>query len=472
MAEELQLRVESKLLSMTLNDLKDVAVKLGVEDSLEGVSKMAIIRTIRTTVERNLGQEEEANVQYLETVVRILAGSPPPLEESSGEEDGEDDTNATKEELEKRKALVQQVKEEYETMVKLLKEKEALFKQAQESLQNMSVSTPQNKSEVSAKADKGKHPVNQNIQNIGNILRIKDFKISGCISNEKNRLPFSSLSKQIESALQKGYTETDIIDGVINAVSPSLHLRTYLESIKLLSLEELRKILRSHYGEKSSSESYQELANAVQENTESPLNFLMRALKLRQQVLMSSQEPGSKMQYDKQLVQNVFLHTVETGLIDDTIRLRLRPFLQDQRLSDDNLIKELNLAVAAENERASKMSTRKKAPKPVQINANCVNTPKNASKEKSLEGQEKILASLNALKADLDTLKDKFNKKSQQPNPRSKARKSACQNCVSKGMEMSCDHCFVCGSAEHFARGCRKRSKQGNYHQLHQGGEV
>ena len=320
MAEELQLRVESKLLSMTLNDLKDVAVKLGVEDSLEGVSKMAIIRMIRTTVERNLGQEEEANVQYLETVVRILAGSPPPLEGSSGEEDDEDDTNATKEELEKRKALVQQVKEEYETMVKLLKEKEALFKQAQESLQNMSVSTPQNKSEVSAKADKGKHPVKQNIQTIGNILRIKDFKISGCISNEKNRLPFSSLSKQIESALQKGYTETDIIDGVINAVSPSLHLRTYLESIKLLSLEELRKILRSHYGEKSSSESYQELANAVQENTESPLNFLMRALKLGQQVLMSSQEPGSKMQYDKQLVQNVFLHTVETGLIDDTIR--------------------------------------------------------------------------------------------------------------------------------------------------------
>ena len=167
-------------------------------------------------------------------------------------------------------------------------------------------------------------------------------------------------------------------------MSPSLHLRTYLESIKLLSLEELRKILRSHYGEKSSSESYQELANAVQENTESPLNFLMRALKLRQQVLMSSQEPGSKMQYDKQLVQNVFLHTVETGLIDDTIRLRLRPFLQDQRLSDDNLIKELNLAVAAENERASKMSTRKKAPKPVQINANCVNTQKKRLKREAI----------------------------------------------------------------------------------------
>ena len=105
----------------------------------------------------------------------------------------------------------------------------------------------------------------------------------------------------------------------------------------------------------------------------------------------------------------------------------------------------------------------------MQINTNCVNTPKPVSKEKPLEGQEKILANLNALKADLDTLKEKFNQKNQQPNPRSKVRKSVCQNCASKGMEKCCDHCFLCGSSEHFASGCRKRNKQGNYYQLHQG---
>ena len=111
MAEELQLRVESKLLDMTLDNLKDVAVKLRIEDSQEGVSKMAIIRAIRETVESNLGQDEEANVMYLETVITMLAGDPPPLEGSNSEGDSEEDTNTTKEELEKRKALVQQVKE-------------------------------------------------------------------------------------------------------------------------------------------------------------------------------------------------------------------------------------------------------------------------------------------------------------------------------------------------------------------------
>jgi len=76
MAEELQLRVESKLLNMTLDDLKDVAVKLGIEDSQEGVSKMGIVRTIRTILEKNLGQDEEGNIEYLERVIMILAGTP------------------------------------------------------------------------------------------------------------------------------------------------------------------------------------------------------------------------------------------------------------------------------------------------------------------------------------------------------------------------------------------------------------
>lgn len=42
MVEELKLQVESKLLDVTLDDLKDVAVKLGIEDLQEGVSKMAL----------------------------------------------------------------------------------------------------------------------------------------------------------------------------------------------------------------------------------------------------------------------------------------------------------------------------------------------------------------------------------------------------------------------------------------------
>ena len=58
----------------------------------------------------------------------------------------------------------------------------------------------------------------------------------------------------------------------------------------------------------------------VQEQSESPLDFLMRALKLRQHVLLASQESDSKIRYDQSLLQNVFLNVLETGLANETIR--------------------------------------------------------------------------------------------------------------------------------------------------------
>ncbi len=92
---------------------------------------------------------------------------------------------------------------------------------------------------------------------------MKDFKINRNIFNDKRHISSSNLNKQIESGLVKGYSERDVVDGVIQAISPALHLKSYLESKKCLSLEELRKILQSHYCEKTPTEAYQELSNIV-----------------------------------------------------------------------------------------------------------------------------------------------------------------------------------------------------------------
>ena len=50
------------------------------------------------------------------------------------------------------------------------------------------------------------------------------------------------------------------MDGIIRAITPGMVLRSYLESHKDLSLERLKKILRSHYGVKDTTELYQTLA--------------------------------------------------------------------------------------------------------------------------------------------------------------------------------------------------------------------
>ena len=52
----------------------------------------------------------------------------------------------------------------------------------------------------------------------------KDFKISGQIGEpgQKDRLTFSSLARQIESGLSKGYPESEVTDAVIRAITPGL----------------------------------------------------------------------------------------------------------------------------------------------------------------------------------------------------------------------------------------------------------
>ena len=457
--EELQLLLEGKLYGLSEEKLVTVMQYLKMENAGvlgEAKSKRKTIQMIQKEIESQAAAGENGEALLL-GLQKMMMEDMPLLEQSDEEDSGEDED------------LLRAAKEEFENMQKAFQDMLALQEKKMKEAENKFLSL--------SKSSSGGKPLSQTGAGITvgpqNIIRIKDFKISGTITNEKNRLPYSSLNKQIESALQKGYSEADIVDGVINSVAPTLHLRSYLESIQSLSLSQLRIILRSHYCEKSASEAYKELANCAQESNETPLNFVMRALKLRQQVLSSSQEPGSTIQYDQNLVQSVFINTIETGLIDESIRTRLRPILQQQILPDEQLIREVNLAMSSENERMSKLGAKKKVSKPINVNLGV----ENAAKQPGVEPKgrnDKILAAIEALQADVNLLKESQNKPKPQTNQPSNqphyARKSACQTCVSEGKEKQCQHCFICGSEEHFARGCKKAKHQGNRQQLGQGG--
>lgn len=77
----------------------------------------------------------------------------------------------------------------------------------------------------------------------------REFKIHGVVAgdNFKDGLLFVSLVRQIESGIKAGYIESEIVEAVIHAVSPSLNLRSYLEMIQDLSLSRLMQIMKSHF---------------------------------------------------------------------------------------------------------------------------------------------------------------------------------------------------------------------------------
>ena len=59
---------------------------------------------------------------------------------------------------------------------------------------------------------------------------------------------------------------------------------------------------------------YQLLSSGVQEGGETPKDFLVRLLGLKQKVLFVSQEADSDLKYDLKLVQCMFLHSLLTGV--------------------------------------------------------------------------------------------------------------------------------------------------------------
>lgn len=306
----------------------------------------------------------------------------------------------------------------------------------------------------------------------------REFKIQGQIGEpgQKDRLTYQSLISQIETGLKKGYTEPEVVTAVIRSIQAGLQLRSYLEGLSGLTLPKLRKMLRFHFQEKSATELYQLLANISQSPKEDPQSFLIRALTTRQKIVFASQESDSKIKYDEELVQGLFLHAVETGLADETIRAKIRPLLKNPSVADEDLIEAMSLAMSAESERANKFTQGKPvrpSTKISKVEAGASGEPKENNSSNQRENQ--ILATLKAIQSELNTvqsevasLQKKVDDKDYPRNhpPAEGAARSdtmsrprsfyprQCKSCY-ENKQMDCSHCFKCGGPNHTARYCR-----------------
>ena len=232
----------------------------------------------------------------------------------------------------------------------------------------------------------------------------RDFKIQGAVGDpgQKDKLGYQALISQIESALAKGYADKEVVSAVVRAVQPGLQLRSYLENMTDLTLPRLRKILRFHFHEKNATELCQLLTNIAQQPDEDPQSFLMRALTIRQKVISASKEFDSGVSYDASSVQGLFLHALETGLADETIRAKIRPLTQNRKVADEDLIGAMSLAISAEAERSSKFSltSRGKSAKVLTVESSV----EAITKKESQKGSQ-VLAALKAVQAELATMK-------------------------------------------------------------------
>ncbi len=348
----------------------------------------------------------------------------------------------------------------------------------------------------------------------------REFKISGQIGEpgQRDKLTSSSLAHQIEHGLSRGVSELEIVDAVIRAIAPGMQLRSYLEGKPNLTLPVLRRILRAHCQERGATELYKQLTSEAQSSKDTPQSFLVRCLDLRQKILFASQEVESNLKYDPVLVQSMFLHTVLTGLQNDSIRSDLQPYLTKIDVSDELLFDKFNIACANETERQSKKKLQAQQQHPklhsVQVSEVAVEKKEKMLCHKSTQKREPdILSELKEMRTEMALLKDLSVEVSQikesirQPQimptqcstrvrdqtvmspsqsayppqsyvqpygsrgeafqrqqwalaqryhpPSTRVRK--CLACQQSGLDVYCTHCYKCGSSDHFLAGCRAR---------------
>ena len=78
------------------------------------------------------------------------------------------------------------------------------------------------------------------------------------------------------------------------------------------------------------------MSNAAQSSTESPHDFVVSLLSMREKVLIMAKEEGCL--FDKGLLEWRFLHAILTGLRNNNIRNDLCPTLENNKTSDEHLL--------------------------------------------------------------------------------------------------------------------------------------
>ena len=181
-----------------------------------------------------------------------------------------------------------------------------------------------------------------------------------------------------------------------------------------LNLKTLSRIRRSHFTEPNATSLFTKLSNSKQSPSESPQEFVVRLMSLRQKILFISKEYNCG--YSGALVHDHFLHTILVGLRNDNIRNELYPLLKNNILSDEDILKNLMLATSDDQEHFQNFNKKN-------VNINSIEPcdaiasatpPKHKSKNF-------ILVEIRSLKARLDSItswKDTFKKCQQSRLPK------------------------------------------------------
>ena len=155
-------------------------------------------------------------------------------------------------------------------------------------------------------------------------------------------------------------------------------------------------------------------------------------------------------------------------------------------ISDEDLMKHVNELASNQAERQSKLEQKSA----IVISTKVIEGQRASKPKENPKPNDELLTEIREIKSDLAMLKQQNNSnfvaRSSWPRGRSlnrgrgrgRCRGSAprmyrgCPNCQSTGQSYSCEHCFKCGSSDHYKSDCPSFQQEGNGIRLCQGDRV
>ena len=267
--EQCQDELDKVLFSLQGEKLTEVASYLNI--TVTGKSKRQIRQLIgNNTIDTNISKLEtdDEKLKRARAAIHTGTGKPPPLIGTKI-----DLEEANLDQPKRFESLSESVQKEME-LEQLIKKHEVEMKWAKEKLVLLKEGSIKPKL-VNIGEEKPEKTVITAAELTNSVLR-REFRVFGQIGEpgQADKLSFVSLANQIGAAIRRGYSQREIVDGVVRAVAPGTHLRSYLESFKDLSLPQLQELLRNHYRERDTTAAYQDLSALSQELKETPRHSL------------------------------------------------------------------------------------------------------------------------------------------------------------------------------------------------------
>ena len=156
-----------------------------------------------------------------------------------------------------------------------------------------------------------------------------------------------------------GYSDSEVVGGVLKAISPNLHLRNVLEKMEDLTLDTLLRFLQAHFEEGNAPDLSSHLTSMAQLSDETAYHFVIRCLEIRQMVIVASKQPDN-ITSDPNLAQRLFLRTLERGITRPYVLSEIKPYLKSGSVKDEALILAVTKAAAAERYMEENFSSKSK----------------------------------------------------------------------------------------------------------------